>query len=135
MDDVSFSIQAEAFQSTGFHTLSTFKAADLVVISQKLQSASSILKPENNSVLTSDSLTAINAAGLLGFQMQQQGYKANVFGNGEFLKIFQALFPNGASTPVKLSESEATKTVNSMTNLKYESSEFYISEKLPLMKE
>jgi len=132
---VTLNLNLDATQSTLFHIPSTMRASDIVAISQRVQANTEVLKTEDNSTIVSDSLRSLNAAGILGFQLSRQGYSADAFKNGDFLKLYSKLFENGVTSPQVLSADEAGDLVRSMARGKYDSKKFNVSQKLTLVTE
>ena len=130
--NVRLSLAVSAVQYSGFHFLATIRATDIFEVSQKIQKTSEILRPENSSIMVSDSLHEINSAGLLGYRLYQQGYGTEILKNGEFLKLYGKIFENGPDRPAALTADDADALVRSMMRTKYESKDFNISQELNL---
>lgn len=126
---VSLSVDVSGTQNAGFHMAPFLRPSDVATVSRKIQSSRNALDPNKGGIYISDSLRTLNAAGLLGFQLRQQGYGLEIFQNGEFVSLYTKIFENGPSNPSALSNDDARSLVRSLGRVKYEPREFKISQK------
>src|SRR6185437_14113225 len=97
----------------------------ITAVSVRVQKASQLVN-ERSQYLSSDSLQGITAAGILGFELSQQGFTPEVFRNGAFIQLYRQIFSDGPASPKALSTAQSKNIVQSLVQTEYKPKPFEI---------
>ena len=105
---------------------SLIRETDIYNINQSLIVQKNKLKNSANSSM----LKAANASGLLAFEMAKLGYNSNLIQSGEFVRVFETLFPINYSEPTRLNNSDIEKLIYSLGTVKTDGTDIVINKEL-----